>query len=76
MEFTHLRVRVIGETPPLPFSSVYESSGQSLKPHEFRRIFIEEKEYEASVYSRDALSVGSVVKGPAIIEQDDTTTLV
>ncbi|WP_440601725.1 hydantoinase/oxoprolinase family protein [Bacillus safensis] len=76
IEFTHLRVRVIGETPPLPFSSVHESSGQSLKPNEYRRIFIEEKEYEASVYNRDTLSVGSIVNGPAVIEQDDTTTLI
>ncbi|UXO88495.1 hydantoinase/oxoprolinase family protein [Bacillus safensis] len=76
IEFTHLRVRVIGETPPLPFSPVHESIGQSLKPYEYRRIFIEEKEYEASVYNRDTLSVGSIVKGPAIIEQDDTTTLI
>ncbi|GLF91770.1 hydantoinase [Bacillus safensis] len=76
IEFTHLRVRVIGETPPLPFSPVHESSGQSLKPHEYRRIFIEEKEYEASVYNRDTLSVDSIVNGPAIIEQDDTTTLI
>ncbi|MGG1861429.1 hydantoinase/oxoprolinase family protein [Bacillus safensis] len=76
IEFTHLRVRVIGETPPLPFSSVNESSGQSLKPNEYRRIFIEEKEYEASVYNRDTLSVGSIVNGPAVIEQDDTTTLI
>ncbi|TQR22829.1 hydantoinase/oxoprolinase family protein [Bacillus safensis] len=76
IEFTHLRVRVIGETPPLPFSPVHESSGQSLKPYEYRRIFIEEKEYEASVYNRDTLSVGSIVNGPAVIEQDDTTTLI
>ncbi|MFJ5671459.1 hydantoinase/oxoprolinase family protein [Bacillus safensis] len=76
IEFTHLRVRVIGETPPLPFSPVHESSGQSLKPYEYRRIFIEEREYEASVYNRDTLSVGSIVNGPAVIEQDDTTTLI
>ncbi|KUF26708.1 hydantoinase/oxoprolinase family protein [Bacillus safensis] len=76
IEFTHLRVRVIGETPPLPFSPVQESMGQSLKPNEYRRIFIEEKEYEASVYNRDTLSVGSIVNGPAVIEQDDTTTLI
>ncbi|MCM2990070.1 hydantoinase/oxoprolinase family protein [Bacillus safensis] len=76
IEFTHLRVRVIGETPPLPFSPVHESSRQSLKPHEYRRIFIEEKEYEASVYNRYTLSVGSIVNGPAVIEQDDTTTLI
>ncbi|UYO35972.1 hydantoinase/oxoprolinase family protein [Bacillus zhangzhouensis] len=76
IEFTHLRVRVIGETPPLPFSPVHESSGQSLTPHEYRQIFIEEKEYEASVYNRDTLSVGSIVNGPAVIEQDDTTTLI
>lgn len=76
IEFTHLRVRVIGETPPLPFTPVHESSGQSFKPHEYRRIFIEDKEYEAAIYHRDTLSVGSVINGPAIIEQDDTTTLI
>ncbi|MBR3379872.1 MAG: hydantoinase/oxoprolinase family protein, partial [Bacillus sp. (in: Bacteria)] len=76
IEFTHLRVRVIGETPPLPFSPVDESSGQPLIPQSYRRIFIEEKEYEASVYNRSTLSLGAVVKGPAIIEQDDTTTLI
>lgn len=76
IEFTHLRVRVIGETPPLPFSPVHENSGHSVKPYEYRRIFIEEKEYEASVYNRDTLSVGSIVNGPAVIEQDDTTTLI
>lgn len=76
IEFTHLRVRVIGETPPAPFTPVHESDGQSLKPYEYRRIFIEEKEHEAAIYYRDTLSVGSVINGPAIIEQDDTTTLI
>ncbi|MEI4790802.1 hydantoinase/oxoprolinase family protein [Bacillus sp. FJAT-53060] len=76
IEFTHLRVRVIGETPSLPFSPVHESIGQSLTPHEYRRIFIEEKEYKASVYNRRTLPVGSVVNGPAVIEQDDTTTMI
>ncbi|MGV2541681.1 hydantoinase/oxoprolinase family protein, partial [Bacillus pumilus] len=35
IEFTHLRVRVIGETPPLPFTPVHESRGQSLNPYEY-----------------------------------------
>ncbi|MFJ5965690.1 hydantoinase/oxoprolinase family protein [Bacillus sp. NPDC093026] len=76
IEFTHLRVRIIGETPPLPFSSIDESSGQSLKPNQYRPIFIEEKEYEAVIYKRSALKIGSIVNGPAIVEQDDTTTLI
>jgi N-methylhydantoinase A len=31
---------------------------------------------DAAVYDRAALAVGEGFKGPAIIEQDDTTTLV
>ncbi|OLP65665.1 Acetophenone carboxylase gamma subunit [Bacillus pumilus] len=76
IEFTHLRVRVIGETPPLPFSSVQESSREALKPHAYRWVFIEDKEYEAAIYNRSNLSAGSIVNGPAIVEQDDTTTLI
>ncbi|MDM5296909.1 hydantoinase/oxoprolinase family protein [Bacillus pumilus] len=76
IEFTHLRVRVIGETPPLPFSSVQESSREALKPHAYRWVFIEDKEYEAAIYNRSNLSAGSIVNGPSIVEQDDTTTLI
>ncbi|MFS0655362.1 hydantoinase/oxoprolinase family protein [Bacillus sp. 179-C3.3 HS] len=76
IELTHLRVRVIGKSPPLPFSTVHKRNDQPLKPIAHRRIFIEEKAYEASIFNRSTLPVGTIVKGPAIVEQDDTTILI
>ena len=41
------------------------------------RILLPERQsaVEAAVYARAALKVGDAFSGPAIIEQDDTTTL-
>ncbi|MGE6631987.1 hydantoinase/oxoprolinase family protein [Bacillus sp. NPDC077027] len=76
IEFTHLRVRVIGETPQLPFEESAETIIQQAIPSHKRRIFIEEEQYEASIYHRNDLSFGSYFEGPAIVEQGDTTILV
>jgi N-methylhydantoinase A len=41
------------------------------------RILLPERQQalDAAVYERDALNAGDVCDGPAIVEQDDTTTL-
>ena len=41
-----------------------------------RRIFLDGKYWEAQVFDRDSLPSGAQFKGPAIVEQYDTTTLV
>jgi N-methylhydantoinase A len=41
-----------------------------------RRVFLDGRYWDAQVYDRDALPSGARFKGPAIVEQYDTTTLI
>jgi N-methylhydantoinase A len=41
-----------------------------------RRIFLDDRFWDAKVFDREALSSGAHFSGPAIVEQYDTTTLI
>lgn len=74
VQITALRCRIEAVTPKLPDIEIEE--GTEVRPAGNRSILIKGVEYNADVYNRTELKAGSRVQGPAIIEQDDTTTLI
>lgn len=75
VEVLNLRVRVIGIThkPPYP---LLEEAKFNARPESTRKILCKGELYDADIYSRSELKAGHCITGPAIIEQDDSTTLI
>lgn len=74
VELIGLNVKVIGTTPKPPATRLPQQRGD-LRPASHRPIHYRGQRHTAAVYLRAELQAGHVVKGPAIIEQDDTTVL-
>jgi N-methylhydantoinase A len=75
VELIDLRATVTGLTPkpelrPLPRADA------AARPAGRRAIHYRHQRHEAAVYLRRDLRAGHAIAGPAIVEQDDTTTLV
>jgi N-methylhydantoinase A len=72
------RVAVIGKRPEFDmrvFAPVTGKFPDKCK-HGTRRIYVAGKFYEAVIYDRLSLAVDSVIHGPAILEQADTTIFI
>ncbi|WP_238120980.1 MULTISPECIES: hydantoinase/oxoprolinase family protein [unclassified Xanthobacter] len=74
VEVGTVRLAAIGPTPPLQTPVVAERPAP--EPKGVRRIFHKGAWTEAMVFDRAALGAGSVLTGPAVVEQDDTTSIV
>ncbi len=74
VEITTERLRVVGTIPPieLPELTGHGASGKAA----VRRIYLEDGPHEAAVWQRDQLAMGQEIAGPAIVEQEDTTTVI
>ena len=72
-----LRVTVIGVRPRLNIGGwlAQRASGIHAPPGR-RRVYADGNWHEAEVHRREHLGAGSVITGPAIVEQRDTTTVV
>jgi N-methylhydantoinase A len=78
VEIVDLRVQVVGVTPK-PRAIARRGGGGSGRdplPAAARTVYWAGRRVEASVYERAALHSGHRVAGPAVIEQDDTTTVI
>jgi len=79
VEIVDLRVQVVGVTPK-PQPTARRSGGASDQEHrppaKTRTIYWAGRHVEASVHERSALRSGDRLTGPAVIEQDDTTTVI
>ena len=75
IELGTARLAMVGETAKLSQQTIAASSGK-LTPKRERRLFRKGVWLTAAVYERARLGAGDTIKGPAIIEQDDTTTIV
>ncbi|MER2192162.1 MAG: hydantoinase/oxoprolinase family protein [Solibacillus sp.] len=76
VEIYGLRVTAIGTVPKPEFPS-YEPTGdlqQALK--EEREVYFDGEYLPAKVYNREKIPVLSEIKGPAIVDQLDTTTVI
>ena len=74
LELVSLWVSVELDIQPLKLP--HGSSDKASKSVATRRVIFQGQEHETAVYSRDELSVGSTLIGPAIVEQMDTTTVI
>jgi N-methylhydantoinase A len=75
VEFVNLKLKVIAqlEKPPLP---VWEVSVPG-EPHAMRSVIFSEADcVDTPVYRREDLACHQVIKGPAVVEQLDSTLLV
>ena len=77
VEIYRLNVRAIGVTPKAELRR-HERNGAAPRPQAMRFVVFDELDEpaETPVYSREALAAGTVIEGPAVIEQLDSTTLV
>ncbi|MDE0794697.1 MAG: hydantoinase/oxoprolinase family protein [Alphaproteobacteria bacterium] len=74
----NLRVSVIGHRPNFDLSVLAPSGDASLEAAERpgRKVYVQGAWHDARVYDRLMLPVGTVIPGPAILEQPDATTFV
>lgn len=75
VELTALRTRVIGKVPAVEFPPL-EHSAEAPSPARSRRIFHNAAWHEVPVFDRVSLYAGQRIPGPAIVEQEDTTTVI
>lgn len=75
IEITTVRLRVIGKVPELGLPKAQRKGG-NIAAHSSRKLYWDGKSQDAQIYLRKSLGEGSRISGPAIIEQEDTTTLI
>jgi len=75
VELIDLRATITAATPKPELKTVPAGHGPATA-HGRRSIHYRKQRYDAAVYGRRELLAGQYVDGPAIIEQEDTTTLV
>jgi N-methylhydantoinase A len=75
VELIDLRATITGATPKPDLKAVPTGRGPAM-PAGRRPIHYRKQRYDAAVYHRRDLLAGQHVDGPAVIEQEDTTTLV
>ena len=78
VELVRLSARIVAQTPAFPDAArVAPAAASSVpRPVSTRVIRHNDLRHVASVFNRDTLAPGHRICGPAIVEQDDTTTLV
>lgn len=77
IEFVNFRLSAVVMTPTLEFVEEPEgkdTSKQALKGN--RSVFFERKPLDCPIYDRDRLAPGSVFRGPAIVEEYASSTIV
>ncbi len=75
IEITTIRLGIAGKVPPVAAPRRAPTAGAP-EPHGRRRVFRRGGWVEARVYRRTALAPGATFAGPALVEQEDTTTWV
>jgi N-methylhydantoinase A len=72
VEVTTERVRVTGKIPPITLPKAAKRTKP--KPVSRRRVYHDGAYHDVPVYVRGDLGEGAAIAGPAIVEQDDSTT--
>jgi N-methylhydantoinase A len=78
VEIYGLRITAIGKVNKPVFIKNGQPASGEVKPRSMRRVFFERAGgfVDTPVYRRADLPAGTVLKGPAVIEQLDTTTVI
>lgn len=72
VEVTTIRLQVRGKIPAIELPEV--STDRSTAPFAFRKIFRNGRYVDVPVFERRELGQGRTIEGPAIIEQEDSTS--
>ena len=77
VEFVNIRLRAVGFIPK-PSLRESPSAWEEASPIERRRVYFEGKDawMETPVYERGSIGSGCTLKGPAVVEQYDATTVI
>jgi N-methylhydantoinase A len=75
VEITAERLRVVGEIPRIALPKVLAAT-LAASPSTMRSLYLDGRHVSARVCQRDDLRCGQALHGPAIVEQEDTTTIV
>lgn len=75
IQVVNLRLVISGSVPKPEFPE-YEASVLSAIPSNYTSVYLDGKNYNAALFRRDELLVGQTFGGPAIVSQDDCTTVV
>ena len=73
IEVVTLRVRVVGRVPPIAIPEL-DKTATAVEPKGRRRVFHRGQWLDVPVFLRDRLVQGRGFAGPALVEQEDTTT--
>ena len=75
VKLVNLRTAAVGHRPDFDFSVLAPPTTASLESakRKSRKIWFNDKEHDAAIWSRAALPVGSKIAGPAVLEQPDAT---
>jgi 5-oxoprolinase (ATP-hydrolysing) len=75
VELVSVRTRFVGRTPKVRFSRQKRTSGAP-GPLEQSRVWFNGKAHKTSIYDRESLRHGHVIRGPAIVGEYSSTTRV
>lgn len=80
VEFVNYRLTACGNLPKVSLKQDSQAEDREINPLSTRQVFFSEVEvpgyYKTGIFQRSNLLVGNKIKGPAIIEQLDSTTLI
>lgn len=72
----NLRTAVTGKRPKFDLKTLAPSAGGPAEPKSTRKVHFGDSWYETAIYDRLSLPAGTLINGPAILVQPDTTVLV
>jgi N-methylhydantoinase A len=76
MELVHFNVSVIGEVPKVTLPKLSSSPANGSGPGAYRRVYFEGAGFiDCPIYLREGLAAGAVIRGPAVIDDVDSTVL-
>jgi N-methylhydantoinase A len=73
VEMVNIRLALIGKRPRPSFPRVAE--GAPAKPSHERAVYLADKSLPCPVYRRESLGAGSAIRGPALVQEHGTTTV-
>jgi N-methylhydantoinase A/oxoprolinase/acetone carboxylase beta subunit len=76
IEFVNLRLVAQGELPGSRLTENWAGDQKPSRPSGTRRVWFQGQGMESPIYERSGLVSGQVVKGPAIVEQPDSTIVI
>ncbi|MFC4660728.1 hydantoinase/oxoprolinase family protein [Oceanobacillus aidingensis] len=77
IELVNIRMQAIGEISQINFKANNISNiDKFIEPLENRKVFFEGEFHNTNVYKRSDLYTGSIIEGPAVIEQLDSTIII